>query len=289
MDLELRNKWIQASLTVGGLILAAGAGIAPLWAPVFIAGGFGRIIYSIVVGLSAVLGTVGTVGNTVTSGKRDSYNNGWQHGQFMMVDGMNTTYYFYDVLQVHGNSVHELLTKSIINQYMAFTTNGTSSDNAGGLLGHSDNGTHFILTEPHYSITELIDDVVDQHNADCIGDCYVNNLNNMHLMKRTNYFQVNWASYKYDIWSEEYQAETSHPGLSSQQVIDEINEGYLRNGNPDTWKYCMCIDGDTSGQYNDMPNRMGMTGEVYFNTYGGIDGYCNNAHCGAQCKNDGCT
>ncbi|KAI5966595.1 hypothetical protein CANMA_003272 [Candida margitis] len=153
------------SLVVGGIILAAAVSLATVWALALVAGGLGRIIYSIVVGVSAVLGAVGTVGSTVTSGKRDIYNNDWQHEQFMVVDAMNTTYYFYDVLQIHGNSVHELLTKSIINQYMAFTTNGTGSDNAGRLLGYRDNGTHFILTEQHYSITELIDDIVDQINT----------------------------------------------------------------------------------------------------------------------------
>ncbi|MDU7102160.1 MAG: DUF5341 domain-containing protein [Corynebacterium sp.] len=289
VNVERRNKWIWTSLVVGGIILAAAATLTAAWAPALVAGGLGRIIYSLVVGASAIMAVAGSIGSTVTNGKRDSYNNDWQHGQFMMVDATNTKYYFYDVLQLHGNSIHELLTRSTINQYMAFTTNGTGSDNAGGLLGYSDNGTHFILTEQHYSITELINDIVDQHNADCIGDCYVNNLNNIHLMKKTNYYQVNWASYNYDIWSEEYQSETRYPGLNGQQVIDGINQGYLRNGNPDTWKYCMCIDGDTSGQYNDIPIRMGMTGEVYFNTYGGIDGYCNNAHCGAQCQSDGCT
>lgn len=32
----------------------------------------------------------------------------------------------------------------------------------------------------------------------------------------------------------------------------------------------------------------GLAGEVYFNTYGGVDGYCDTTNCGAQRGTDGC-
>lgn len=40
--LSARGKWFWASLTVGVIIIAAAASLAPVWAPVFVAGKFGK-------------------------------------------------------------------------------------------------------------------------------------------------------------------------------------------------------------------------------------------------------
>lgn len=107
------------------------------------------------------------------------------------------------------------------------------------------------------------------------------------LTKRTKYYQVNWISYSYDVWlALNANSEFFGPDIDYQAVEDQLNADYVNVGDPDT--YCMCIDGNTSGNYNDDGDAVGVTGEVYFNTYGGIYGYCNTATCGAQCPGESC-
>ncbi|KAI5949255.1 hypothetical protein KGF57_004854 [Candida theae] len=43
-----------------------------------------------------------------------------------------------------------------------------------------------------------------------------------------------------------------------------------------------------NGGYDDIGRENAVHGQFYFNTYGGVDGYCNDNKDGAQCSQSGC-
>lgn len=119
-------------------------------------------------------------------------------------------------------------------------------------------------------------------------------INNSTLLKREE-FSVSWLSYNYDNSNHDLAAEWQ------ERESDDYAQGYMEaqlqdflEGNRD-WKYCLALNDLRNGEaadYDDMPGVGGGTGnalhgEIYFNTYGGVDGYCNDSHDGAQDAGDG--
>lgn len=291
-SLVTRNKWLWASLISGGIVIAGAAATVPAWAPVFVSGLFGKIVVSVIVSIGTALGVAGTYGAVAVGKRHNGYNSNSYHGMLLRHTKKGEPLYYYDVINMHGQDFHNKLLGSNNFTYIAYTINSTTSDSQGGVIAKSRIGNHTFSTTTRSTIGKMLKDIALQQAEDCYGECFLRKtygLGNATINRRTQYYDVDWTSYNYDIWSEEYRPETEYPGLSLQDVEDSINESYANDGDPDTWKYCMCIDGDTTGTYNDMVIKDGMAGELYFNTYGGIDGYCNTQHCGAQCSTDGCT
>ncbi|KAH3679734.1 hypothetical protein WICMUC_000765 [Wickerhamomyces mucosus] len=289
-DLEKRNKWLWASLAVGGLVLALAAGLAPVWAPAWVSGLFGKVIVSLVLAASTAIGVTGTVG-AVAWNKRDG-NTYYSHGDYISTNAVGEHLYFYDVSTVHGAIVHDTIRNFNNFTYTAFTVGNNSIDAADGLIAKSDLGNHLIRSTPDIALSNVIADIALQHETQCIGECALEALyggKNSTLKKRTSYYKVNWASYNYDVWSNsDAENETDNPDVSYSEVESNLNQQYKDQGDPDTWKYCMCVDGSYTGAYDSLGNEVGLVGELYTNTYGGIDGYCDTSTCGAQCSDDGC-
>ncbi|CCE66343.1 hypothetical protein TPHA_0P01860 [Tetrapisispora phaffii CBS 4417] len=160
----------------------------------------------------------------------------------------------------------------------------TTSGN--GVVFSSNLGNHIALSYIH-SPEELSNLIVSAQPG-------VPNYNNYTYAKRDGYptdgFEVSWLSYNYDngnsdlcsVWENN---EPTDEGLS-------YFEGQVQNwiaANRD-WKYCFAAVDAKAGEvinYDDISGVGSGTGnalhgEIYFNTYGGIDGFCNDNHDGAQ-------
>lgn len=113
-------------------------------------------------------------------------------------------------------------------------------------------------------------------------------IQNSTLSKRED-FAVEWVSYGYDNGNYDLAVEwNSYEGGS----VDSYLEVKLQNdfAKYRDWKYCLSLVDTKMGEqinYDDIPGVGSGTGnalhgEIYFNTYGGIDGFCNDDHDGAQ-------
>lgn len=139
----------------------------------------------------------------------------------------------------------------------------------------------------------LIDEIVNAAPRIPNG---ISNINGTGLGKRSEEFEVDWLSMNYD---------QSYGDLAQNWINDEggtnnfdsLSEIELQNFLSDNrdWKYCFGAEDFKFGEpltYDDTPGDGGGTGsafksEIYFNTYGGVDGYCNDEHVGAQDSGDG--
>lgn len=283
-----------AGMTIGGVVVGVGTALLPLWAPTFVSGLFGKIFMTLAILGGAALSGVGVYLTVADStNKRETIP--YQHGQYITSLHNGDRLHYYDIVKGRGEAYHSLLSSYNDFEYMAFTINGTSERGHGGMIARSKLGNHAMRTFSSGTFGRMLDRILMQHNASCVGDCaiekgmVVTNLNDSKIAKRTSYFEVDWASYNF------YEANTNdayetleNPDVSYTSLEDELNESYSNLDNPDTWKYCYCTNLSPDGNYNDITEGVGIEGEVYFNTYGGVDSYCLNAHCGAQCSTVGC-
>ncbi|KAK9369616.1 hypothetical protein V1509DRAFT_652353 [Lipomyces kononenkoae] len=100
-------------------------------------------------------------------------------------------------------------------------------------------------------------------------------------VKRSETFEVDWLSYNYDNVNDDLCRYWYNAEGGSYDTYLEIELGNFIQNNGD-WKYCVAPNVLRQGEaadYNDIPGTgygtgNAMHGEVYFNTYGGIDGYC---------------
>lgn len=209
IDVEERNKWMWVGFAVTGLVLAAATGLAPLWAPAFVGGLFGKAVVSaaILAGTACVTGTVGAVespNKREDAGKTDYiYFNvtELEHGEYMYSNKYDEDLYYYNVTSALGTAVHGAhITYNFT--YTAFTFNGTSNRSSGGMVANSNIGNHTFSTLPNYSLSEMISDIAAQHTSNYIGECYLEaryGTGSNNVTKRTSYYSVDWTSYNYDV------------------------------------------------------------------------------------------
>lgn len=108
------------------------------------------------------------------------------------------------------------------------------------------------------------------------------------LVKRDE-FSVDWVSYGWDNANHDLSQEwNDYEGGSFYSLLEDAVQDTLKKY-PD-WKYCVAPNDLRQGEINNYQDISGvgsgtgnaMHGEVYFNTNGGIDGYCNDKEDGAQ-------
>lgn len=101
------------------------------------------------------------------------------------------------------------------------------------------------------------------------------------LTKRDN-FNVDWLSYNYDNANKDLSADFFGEEYTdaTNELAGDISTFMINNGG---WKYCMNpiyyqgTPGDDSAHaMEDGDTGTAIHGEVYFNTYGGVDGQCND-------------
>ena len=110
------------------------------------------------------------------------------------------------------------------------------------------------------------------------------------LAKRWNYFDVQWISWNYDNVNHDLAKQAAEDRQVAEEEYDSAVYEYFNNNS--AWKYCLSVfRNDHVGKeetYDDLGRDNAVHGELYFNTYGGVDGYCNDNKDGAQCSGEAC-
>ncbi|CCD26578.1 DUF5341 domain-containing protein NDAI_0H04050 [Naumovozyma dairenensis CBS 421] len=108
--------------------------------------------------------------------------------------------------------------------------------------------------------------------------------------KRYNNFDAKWVSYGWDNGNSDLAKIAMEDRPLEEEEYDK--NLYTEFNNMPAWKYCWAVtDNPHPGQgegYDDIGKENVMHGELYFNTFGGIDNYCNDSKDGAQCPDDAC-
>lgn len=286
-NIEKRNKWLWVGLAAGGAIISTAAVVTGIWAPIFVAGTFGKIIMSLLASLSLAATIAGIVGAVTANNKREA-NYAINKGDYITTLQNGDQLFMYEQYGYVDHTVKRAQEEYPFTRMLMLTVNGTTENSKGYIYAESQHGNHTMVSAHTYGLANMLGDLTWMSENDCYGDCYLQHIygvNNM-TSKRNQYYDVNWASYNYYVNTMFYI--TEERGSDWLSVTNALNEAYANNDDPDTWKYCMCVDYDTDGQYYEIPSEESTNGEIYFNTYGGIDGYCSNSYCGAQCNDIGC-
>ncbi|KAK9364395.1 YGL262W-like protein, partial [Lipomyces kononenkoae] len=136
---------------------------------------------------------------------------------------------------------------------------------------------HLATGVSHNDVTRLANDIANSTPG---------RVTNRTLTKRTSYFDVDWVSYNFDNWNDDL----SNEFAQDEQIPADAEAVYDFVYPMNTWKLCVTPtinpNPGTSEGYDQMGTDDAMHGEIYYNTYGGIDSFCNDNHGGAQLPDD---
>lgn len=304
-NLVKRNRWFwAATAALGGILVAAASNINSAWVPILCAVPTSPACWYLAMGttITTVVGTIaagaGAFGSARANSKRDiqelhGFSKFHKHGH---LDGAMSSvleqFGIGSVAPVYLNSSTQLSRRSNqhgirnmwsmsldIDSIQRRDLNGTTQT---GLYWESNFGAHLGVHLKGASVRELVDIVLSAEPGIPLG------VKNSRFVKR-NGFEVDWVSYNYDNANRDLcQDIAGDRGLEYDLAEDAT--GFFSSA--DTWKYCgAATKNDHVGQaqgYEDLGSENAVHGEWYFNTYGGIDGYCNDNKDGAQCPTVGC-
>ncbi|CCD26580.1 uncharacterized protein NDAI_0I00110 [Naumovozyma dairenensis CBS 421] len=135
----------------------------------------------------------------------------------------------------------------------------------------------------------MLNDIVTDSNPGSL-ESTIRHTKKHTLEKRWNYFDVQWISWNYDNINHDLDKQAAEDRQVEEEEYDSAVYEYYNN-NP-AWKYCLSVfRNDHVGHeetYDDLGRDNAVHGELYFNTYGGVDGYCNDNKDGAQCGGIAC-
>ncbi|CCF56621.1 hypothetical protein KAFR_0B03250 [Kazachstania africana CBS 2517] len=147
------------------------------------------------------------------------------------------------------------------------------------LLFHTDLGTHHAVGL-HLDHSALISKILD---------AIPGQLPEQYLAKRDDGFEVDWVSYNYDNVNKDLAVQwTQDPEALGQEEISYAFETFVEANTG--WKWCIdaTID-DVPSEPMDNNHYQNLEtaihGEIYLNTYGGIDSQCNEAY---DCEDGKC-
>lgn len=174
-----------------------------------------------------------------------------------------------------------------------FSLDTTSSNKRSGIrdltehtiMWNSKYGSHVAAVVGNSNLTYLAHKIANAVPAEEREDDRAIN-----VRKRWNYFDVDWTSYSYDNANQDLAIIVA--GDRDFLELDYDSGIYDFFDNNQGWKYCLAATvnrnpGSDEG-YDQIGQCNAFHGELYFNTYGGIDGYCEDNKDGAQCSIDGC-
>lgn len=308
-----RNRWFwAATAALGGVLIAAASNIQAAWTPILCAVptnpacwylGLGTTIAT-AVGLIAV--GAASVGSTRADTRDLSNIIGFHSFETNHSTGLDSSYSRYlenlgisHVTPVHINSDNKQLLKrselyGIKNMWsMTLDLNQIHKRDLGiekasstaqtGLYWESDYGVHFGVHLSETIVENFVNVVFDSNPGVPSGVG-----NNSRLSKRQG-FKVDWVSFNYDNANRDL-CEDIAQDRGLEYALAESGSDFFKTAA--TYKYCgAATKNDHVGigqNYNDLGSENAVHGEWYFNTYGGIDGYCNDNKDGAQCSVIGC-
>lgn len=95
--------WVAVASTA--IVVGIAATLVPVWAPVFMAGLFGKILVTLLLVLGGVASIAVLVAGAVATRKRGVLSD----GQFIYVDHSNNSYFYLDVQARFGDEIHQSL------------------------------------------------------------------------------------------------------------------------------------------------------------------------------------
>lgn len=193
-------------------------------------------------------------------------------------------HYFIDTTQI-SSSTREAISFELVGEISQVNPlqKRDSAVNHNFIQFNTTFGVH-IAVSPVLSIEELAKHILVAELGVPFG--------NSSLVKRQE-FSVNWVSYGWDNANHDFSQEWyNYEGGNFDSLLEDAVQDAL--GKYPDWKYCVAPNDLKRGEatnYQDNPGVGTGTGnvmhdEVYFNTYGGIDGYCNDNEDGAQNSSD---
>ena len=135
----------------------------------------------------------------------------------------------------------------------------------------------------------MVDDIIQDANPGSL-ESTLRYTDQQVLQKRYNYFDAQWISWAWDNANNDLLRVAANDRGLEEEEYDESVYNYF-HGAP-AWKYCWTVTDNPhvgrSEGYDQLGAENAVHGELYFNTYGGVDGYCNDNKDGAQCSGDAC-
>lgn len=299
-----RNRWVWVAqrATVGAL--AAVAGISGQMAATSCLGGLAAI-GNPACWITAVVSIVASAAAYSLSGAGEGSVRGGGGGggggeKRSLSTNDNSEYLFWDNIEhAEYDDVSNILQSAGLELLAIYTYNGNStlskrSDGDGkGRQLHtvhwkSSFGNHVGARIPDSNLTQL---AVDITHAEVGAQPVATTKNKSgHLEKRWNYFDVEWTSYSYDNVNKDLAKIVASDRTFEELEYDSGLFDFFDNNHG--WKYCIAPTVNPNPGSDEGYDQIGvgnaLHGELYFNTYGGIDGFCNDDKDGAQCSTDGC-
>ena len=287
-----RARWSFATgLGLGGFVIAAAAYATPYWVAAICIASTGGVCSPIA---GAVLATSTVIVAAVLVGK--SSGSATKRGLSKTISVLNHTITFTDHV-LNGQTLSNGTSSNFVTiGFSGYAVHDTiKRDGAAELnfVGYTtEHGTH-ISTSSVHNVSMLIDQIVAVVPGvpDISG-----NASALSLQRRSQEFATSWISMTYsqsygDL-AQNWQNDEGGAGNFDSYAEEELQNFF--SGNRD-WKYCFAAEDTKNGEpldYDDIPGDGAGTGsafksEIYFNTYGGIDNYCNDEHIGAQNTGDG--
>ncbi|AYN80721.1 K66 protein [Saccharomyces paradoxus L-A virus M66 satellite] len=283
-----RWTWVQGA-TYAGLLLAAGALIAPSWSAAiclatvkdYCAPLVNAILSTIVVSVAGGMAwrTSGVdihqralQSSLVLGSLNLTLNADFNSSQLAAVD-THPHLVSLDAWTVGPTDLHRLGKRD--------EDTGSSVNNGTYLFFTSEYGTH-TAHMPGDDVGTLVDFVLNAVPDEPNINTTIN------FTKRSQQFGVSWVSYIWDEANHDLDTEwyNEEGGSFDSQLEESLAQAIIDI--PD-WKYCIApeVSKGEAISYDDIPgthdgNGNALHGEVYFNTYGGLDNYCNSAHDGAD-------
>lgn len=291
-----RNNWTWvARRGVTGALIAV-AGISGQMAATACLGGLAALA-SPACWITAAVSIVASAAAYIAAGSNGGSDSGGGGEHKRSIGG--SEYLFWDNPEhVEYDSVSRILESAGLELLSIYTYNGSSTlskrdDEAFQLHTvhwKSSYGSHVAARIPDSNLTQLAVDIVSADIGSQPALSSSTNQSSTHLNKRWNYFDVQWTSYTYDNVNRDLAKKVASD--RNFEELDYDSEVYDFFDNNHGWKYCITPTvnphpGQDEG-YDQIGDDNAFHGELYFNTYGGIDGFCNDNKDGAQCSTDGC-
>ncbi|KAI5968997.1 hypothetical protein CANMA_001993 [Candida margitis] len=284
--LERRNWWVWfTAAAIGGMMVAA-AGLAGFWW-VNSCGTTAAIATSQCWYAAAGIVVVGGIGLALTvagganlgNSKRDVVVSNEVNDILSSVPGVSSVRLFHisdadtepvgekrDADEVTIANANLITWKSVYGSHAAAHTTG--------IKNITELATYIVQSRPASANV----DTIDNFNSSTISS---------RVRRRQNYFDVNYVTWNRDNVNHDLDRVLSQDrGMEEMWEYDQEVPNFFHNNGG--WKYCATATvnpnpGHNEG-YNDIGRGNAVHGEFYFNTYGGIDGYCNDNKDGAQCR-----
>lgn len=291
VQLTKRNRWtIFGSRAAHNIVVAVGTISGGWWANNCPPMSQGCWIASAIVLVAAVAeAAIRTVSGSQSMNARSLPQFSYLEEMGYELNAVNATVtnYIRDRLNNAGLSLIGLTNLTATALVKRDLFNATAQSN---LLIHwsSNLGTH-VGSHAQQDWNKMIDDIVTDTNPGSLAST-LRHTQVDRLQKRGGEFNVEWVSYNWD----NPNSDLSEGAAQDRQLEEEEYDSYVYDwfNSNHGWKYCMSVEKNdhvgTADTYDDIGSENAYHGELYFNTYGGVDGYCNDNKDGAQCSQDGC-